>query len=462
MHWPITILGDYMKRLCLVLVAVILIVLSVPLSGQAITVTSPVAGENWLISSSRTITWTEDGYSGNVRIQLFRSGTLVGTIADSVSASSRFLAWDVGELVSGTVTEANDFTIRVAETGSGNFGQSPQFSITLPVSNRPLLRIEGLDAGRYVLNQQVPFSVCYSNLPEGTAVTLELYKDNTRRANRVGVYVTRTTLRRDGRTRFTWLAGTYIDGTAPAGDNYIMVVSTEDRSLSYSTPIRFSLVEPASIRISSPLQPLTATHLFPLSWNARNIAGELVINVLRESGGAFTIATSVDPGGSFGTFQWTVGRLANPDSRFPVTEGQRFSFQIGGRGTDGQVIISDSRRFEIITPALAITEPHWGERLIRGDNKTIRWNAPDLQGMVHIEAWYRRAPSESFRKYKRIGESVPNLGHYSWIVFKPHNSSVTEMYGPPTEAGSAWVIRIISQRCPWLYAVGPQFTVRED
>ena len=44
------------------------------LGGGSIAVTSPNGGEIWAIGSTRAITWTSSGFTGNVKIQVSRNG----------------------------------------------------------------------------------------------------------------------------------------------------------------------------------------------------------------------------------------------------------------------------------------------------------------------------------------------------------------------------------------------------
>ena len=115
--------------------------------------------------------------------------------------------------------------------------------------------------------------------------------------------------------------------------------------------------------------------------------------------------------------------------------------------------------FEIVSPGLSISEPH-SEWLSRGDHKTIRWHAPDIKGFVHIEAHYRRSASSPPVKYAQLFSDIPNLGHRDWTVFPLPRRGVSDISPPPTGFGARWFIRVISVRCPWIYADSPTFFIR--
>ena len=176
-----------------------------------------------------------------------------------------------------------------------------------------------------------------------------------------------------------------------------------------------------------------------------------------ETPSAGIIATSVDPGGAYGRFHWIVGQLPNRNSPFPAVAGQRFCFQIGGRGDDGRAVIATGRWFQIVQPGINLSEPHAGERLERGGSKTIRWSAPDLRGGVHIEAYYRRVGGGSLTKYVRLFENTANDGHQGWRIWDRPHGMTGSLDGPPSGGDFRWFIRVLSARCFWLFADGPEF-----
>ena len=437
------------------------------LSAATITVTAPAAGESLRAGCPATIRWTATDVAGDVRIALYRgSGERLGVIENRIAAAAGSFSWTVGEMSSGSAGSGDGYCVRVVEILGETVGQSGSFAIT-PAA--PLLRVISPNGGEALtIGVQGGVRYEYSNLP-GRDLVLELYRGGTAAANRVGrLYPDAQTGHSPcGSSYLAWHHG-YVSGTyASEGRNaYYVRVMTPDGGLSDFSDAPFSLVaapaeDPAatagSITLSSPLAPLTLSHDFSLGWNARNIDGELVINVLREAGGTWTIATSVDPGRAYGRFHWIVGQLPNRDASFPAVAGQRFRFQISGRGSDGRAVIATGRWFEIVSPEIRVSEPHANEQLERGGRKTIMWSAPALHGGVHIEAYYRGSGEASFSKYARLFEDISNNGHCTWNIWdRPHGMSGS-IDGPPSGSGVRWHIRVISVRCPWIFAEGPEF-----
>jgi hypothetical protein len=93
--------------------------MSIAVLGQSIMVTTPNGGERWMIGDPVVITWTATGMSGNVRINLIRTGgAVVGTIASSVPVADGSFPWTAGALSTGMAESAENYLVRVRSTGT--------------------------------------------------------------------------------------------------------------------------------------------------------------------------------------------------------------------------------------------------------------------------------------------------------------------------------------------------------
>ena len=72
-----------------------------------ITVTTPNGGENWFVTQSYEIVWTDD-ITGNVKIELFKAGDFNSTIVSSTPSISPFL-WNIAE----SIITGSDFKIKI-------------------------------------------------------------------------------------------------------------------------------------------------------------------------------------------------------------------------------------------------------------------------------------------------------------------------------------------------------------
>lgn len=449
--------------------ALLIAIMSLATFGKSITVTVPAGSEHWALGSTVTIHWSVSDVSGNVGISLIRrNGGLVGIIQARIEANAGSFSWPVGELTDGTAETGDNYRIRVRALQSGTTGQSEVFSITPAVPlPQPSLRMNTPLGGNYTLGESQVISWQFAVLSNTTRVKIELYDHGV--SNFVGAIASNYAIGTSGTGSFPWTIGNYIGGTAPAGSGYTIKVSTLDNSVHAFSAPAFSLVAPApppppaaSIEVSSPLAPLTITHNFTINWSARGVSGNLSIGLLKESGGTCALATGVEPGVTNGHFVWVVGQLTDPATPFPSVAGERFRIQIVSRGT-GRMVIGESRWFEITLPTLRVTEPHRNDDVSRDDNQTIRWVGPEIQGGVHIDAYYRYLRGGSAIKYTRLFTGVSNLDHRDWIVFPNTGGSEAELDPPPTHSHGdddvRWFIRVISARCPWIFADGGEFTL---
>jgi hypothetical protein len=99
--------------------------ISVP---STITVTSPNGGEDWRIGSSRTISWT-DNFSGDLRIDLLRSGALDLNVAAAAANSGSF-TWHIAD----TIAQGADFSIRICNAADSSVSDTSNnpFTLTAP------------------------------------------------------------------------------------------------------------------------------------------------------------------------------------------------------------------------------------------------------------------------------------------------------------------------------------------
>ncbi len=95
--------------------------------AQTLVLTSPNGGEAWQRGESRPITWTHNGVTGNVVIELVQNGVAVGVIADNVAASAGTLTWTVGRLANGTFTTGTGCKVRIRAASAATSAQRYPF-----------------------------------------------------------------------------------------------------------------------------------------------------------------------------------------------------------------------------------------------------------------------------------------------------------------------------------------------
>jgi hypothetical protein len=442
--------------------------------GQSITVTAPAAGSEWCAGTTQVITWTSSGVAGPLSIKLRLAGAPDAPPVMDIVASTENVgafSWPVPATLA-----AGRYLVRVRTVSDAPLVYDDSADFTVCAAAGPSLALSAPNGGQvWFLGETQPITWRFANLRSDIEwVKLSLYKNGREEAHFVGSISASYALGSGGSGSMPWNVGSLLGGgAAVVGNNCFYVkVSTLDNSLAdfsdapFTINLRVNLdpveaqvfAPPAAggplIEVPTPLAPLTITHLFRINWRAEGVSGNVVVNLLKESGGTFTLATAVDPGRATGHFSWTVGQLANPTAAFPLVAGQRFRFQVAGGGANGL-----SRWFEIVRPELSVSEPHSGERLRRGDSKTIRWSGADIQGDVHIEAYFRHLPAGGLVKYQRLFANASNLGSRSWTIWPRPGAGHADLDPPPTGNSYRWHIRVISARNPAIFANSEEFRI---
>ncbi|MEN8155233.1 MAG: hypothetical protein ABFR75_14555, partial [Acidobacteriota bacterium] len=90
-------------------------------SISEIDVTDPDGGESWQKGDSKNITWDACGLVNDVKITLWKSGTLIGLIAKDLSPSPGSYPWTVGNYDGGTAASGSGYKIKIREQGGALF-----------------------------------------------------------------------------------------------------------------------------------------------------------------------------------------------------------------------------------------------------------------------------------------------------------------------------------------------------
>ncbi len=133
-----------------------------------LSLTSPVGGENWLISSSHNITWTASGVD-TVKLEYsLDNGTNWTTIADNMSAALGTYSWTLPATISSTAL------VNIADIkGLALPAKSAVFTISKPVGTVTLTAPAGGE--KYTVGQNVNLAWTSANI---TTVKLEFSSDS--------------------------------------------------------------------------------------------------------------------------------------------------------------------------------------------------------------------------------------------------------------------------------------------
>ena len=124
-----------MKRIFLFYISVLLC--SILLTAQSVTVSVPNGGESWLVGSAHNITWTSNNLSENVRLKLYKGSVSFGPIVTSTENDGSF-NWTIPASLNGhALVTGSDYRIRIESVsescndwGDGEFTISSQSQST--------------------------------------------------------------------------------------------------------------------------------------------------------------------------------------------------------------------------------------------------------------------------------------------------------------------------------------------
>ena len=181
--------------------------------------TSPSGGESWTSGSTRRISWSSSGVSGNVNLYLYKGATNLGLIASGIPVGNAGYDWKAGLLKSGTRVAVGS-TYRVSVVSALNKGISaisdayfsivkPKISVKAPINGQ---------AWKLGSSQRITWTFTAVTGP----VDIFLYR------NRVLVGQIANDVPVTGLS-YTWTAGSLIGGkTAVKGLGYAILVKAVD------------------------------------------------------------------------------------------------------------------------------------------------------------------------------------------------------------------------------------------
>ena len=96
-------------------------------SGSGVTITVPSAPVTWALNSTHTIQWTYGG-AGDIMIQLFQSGSAVGTVYNGANSGS--FSWKIDKYLNGNPIAAGNYKIRVRSKNNSSIYD--EVDLTIP------------------------------------------------------------------------------------------------------------------------------------------------------------------------------------------------------------------------------------------------------------------------------------------------------------------------------------------
>jgi hypothetical protein len=148
-------------------------------------ITMPNGGENWVLGSRQSITWSHDGANAKIKFQLYRGRTRVGVIVTGRNLVDGSYSWVVGALNDGTsAPSGSDYSVRMVRQSDNVELDTSDAPFTIAGQQEPPSRLERITVVSPNGRENWPLSSTQlirwtsSDLPAGATVDVELLKQN--------------------------------------------------------------------------------------------------------------------------------------------------------------------------------------------------------------------------------------------------------------------------------------------
>jgi hypothetical protein len=180
-----------------------------------IILTSPNGGESWSLYTIRNITWTSGRLTGNIRLELWKAGKKLGTIAAGIPIINHTYAWTVGNYGQGIALPGNDYKVKII-TANGLYNDSSDKVFSIVQSSLTLTSPRSNDS----LKLRSLKNITWRSLGLTGNVKLLLFKNDVQ----IGV-IARSIPVTNG--TYTWTVGKSSNGLVPTGSNYSVKIRSE-------------------------------------------------------------------------------------------------------------------------------------------------------------------------------------------------------------------------------------------
>ncbi|MCH9028436.1 MAG: T9SS type A sorting domain-containing protein, partial [Bacteroidetes bacterium] len=358
--------------------------------GNQVSVTSPNGGEDWQVSSSQIITWT-DNLIGRVEIQLFKGGVFHSSITTSTPSDGSY-TWNI----SSSLVQASDYNIKITSVDDNNIFDFSDGDFTL--SNTIIVVVPN---GSENWQQGTQHNINWTDNVSGN-VKIELYKG--------GVYDSEITPSTTSSGSYTWNIPIT---TAPGSDYKVKISSVNNASVFDFSDANFEIFS-GNITVVSPngSESWQAGTTQTIMWTD-NINENVKIDLYK--GGLFHSAISTSTS-SDGSKTWNIP--------FTLESGSDYSILITSVDDPAVTDFSDAD-FTIVSNQITVISPNGGENWLDTENQIITWT-DNLLGNVEIQLF----KGGSF--HSSITTSTPSDGAYTWNI------------PGTTPSGSDYSVKIIS------------------
>jgi hypothetical protein len=321
-----------------------------------ITVTSPNGGEDWQAGTGNDITWTSSGVTGNVRIHLYKGGSVVRKLTATTNSGS--WTWNIPS----DETLGTDYTVRVLsidypdiyDFSDGNFTISAASTLTVTSPNGS----EDWQAGTA---RNIAWN---SSLVTGD-IRIHLYK---------GGSVVRKLTCTTNSGSWTW----NIPSDEPVGTDYtVRVLSVDDPNVYDFSDANFTISAGSTITVTSPngSEDWQAGSSHAITWTSSGVTGNVRIHLYK--GGS--VVRKLTATTNSGSWTWNI-----PSDE---TLGTDYTVRVLSIDDPSVYDFSDASFTISAAPTITVTAPNGSEDWQAGTSHDITWTSSGVTGDLRIHLY---------------------------------------------------------------------------
>ncbi len=354
---------------------------SITQSSSFVSLSSPVGGESWQVSSSHNITWTYSGVT-NVKLEYTTdSGSSWNTIISSTGAIAGSYSWTIPNAVSANckvrISDASNSATSSVSTGVFSIIAAPVLTLTSPVGGE-----------NWVGNSSHNITWSSTNVSN---VKLEYTTDSGSNWNTI---ISSTAAS----------AGSY-SWTIPNVSSTNCKVRVSDvsggaaASLSSSVFTITQIV--AAISLTSPAggESWAAGSSHNITWTSSNITN-VKLEYTTDAGSNWTtiIASTAASTGSYG---WTIPNVSSTNCKVRVSDASNASTS----ATSASIFTIT------LTTSLSLTSPVGGESWVGSSSHNVTWTSSNI---TNVKLEYTTDAGSNWTTI--IASTAASAGSYSWTL----------------------------------------------
>jgi len=347
------------------------------IADKSITVTAPTGSTVWSQGNSADITWTSNGVTNNVKIDLYKGSTLESTVVSSTEDDGTY-TWTE---VTPSLVDGSDYKVRISSIDDATvYGESGEFTI----EGKSVTVTE--PTGSTVWSQGNPVDITWISTGAISNIKIDLYKGITFEETII------SSTENDGTYTWTEVTPSLVDGL-----DYKVWISDASESGIYDESDEFP-IEGKSVTVTT---PDSGTTWFPgfsasINWTTTGVISNVKIDLYK---GITLEETVVSSTGNDGTYTW-------PEVNPFLADGLDYKVRISDASDSG--VYSESETFPIENRSITVTEPTSSTVWFKGCSEEITWTSKGVISDVGIEL-YKGSTLE-----KTIVTSTENNGSYTW------------------------------------------------